>query len=195
MTCQGHTKNSVKALRSRGIQKVMRLHLAFAMALLTCAAPAAAERLEFDYRLYPPLQQVLDAGNKEMVSFNADNPARLIDLIAVKGASAASWTEAMEIVSIARPRKIATAHEWMTIMQREAPSGCPATFAVLSEDANSITFERRAPACPADRAPYAIYRLVAGQRSWFELAVLAKDELGADARRQWLALLASAHTK
>jgi len=163
-------------------------------ALLVSAAPAAAERLQFDHRLYPPLQQVLDSGDTAKIDFNADNPARLVDLIATKGPSAQNWTEAMEIVSIARPRKLASAREWMAQLQQQAQARCAATFTVLAEDSNSVTFERRSPDCPAEPAALGVYRLVAGKRSWFELAMLAKGgEPDAETQRQWLAVLASAH--
>jgi len=171
----------------------MKLRYAFAFALVLCGAPAAAERLQFDHRLYPPLQQVLDSGNAGMIEFNADDPRRLVDLIAVKGTSARDWSEAMEIVSIPRPRKIATAREWMGVLQSQALARCPATFTVLAEDASSVTFERRSPDCPRERAGLGIYRLVAGKRSWFMLSVLARSGLEPSARAQWLALLASAH--
>ncbi|MFC3173061.1 hypothetical protein ACFOD9_02220 [Novosphingobium bradum] len=164
-----------------------------ALALLVCGTPVAAERLQFDHRLYPPLERVLDSGDKDMVDFDASNPARLVDLIAVKGQSARNWSEALEIVSIARPRKVAGARAWMAILQDQARARCPATFTIIAEDDRSVTFERRSPDCPAERASLGLYRLVAGKRSWFQLAVLVKGELDEGARRQWLALLASAH--
>ena len=171
------------------------LALAGSIALLGLAGPLAAERLEFDHRLYPPLGQVLDSGNKDMVAFNADQPGRLVDVIAIKGTSTRDWTEALEIISITRPRDVASAHAWMEQLRREAKARCPARFTILAEAPNSITFERRSPDCPGEPAANGIYRLVAGKRSWFELAVLSKGELAAEAREQWLALLASAHLK
>ena len=171
----------------------MKLRHVLAFAALAAAAPLAAERLQFDHRLYPPLQQVLDSGDKAMVDFNADDPRRLVDLIAVRGTSAKNWSEAMEIVSIPRPRNVATARDWMAILRRQSMAHCTSTFTVLAEDARSVTFERRSPACPGESTKMGLYRLVAGKRSWFELAVLAKDDLAPEARAQWLALLASAH--
>ena len=171
----------------------MRLRAVIAFALLALAAPLHAERLQFDHRLYPPLKEVLDSGNADMVDFNNKNAARLVDLIAVKGKSARNWTEAFEIVSIVRPSDVKTAREWMALLQSQAEARCKASFTVLAEDANSITFERRSPGCAAELAPLGIYRLVAGKRSWFQLSVLEKGELDDAARQQWLALLASAH--
>jgi len=46
---------------------------------------------------------------------------------------------------------------------------------------------------PGDGLSWRRARLVAGKRSWFELAVLAKGELDEKARGEWLAVLASAH--
>lgn len=195
--CHGSvTQIRVNPRRRRAILQRMTLrpaHALAALAALVASAPLAAERLQFDHRLYPPLEQVLDSGDKGMIAYDTSNPGRLVDVIAIRGTSAQSWTEAMEIVSIARPRKIATARAWMAILQGQALARCRATFAVLAEDANSVTFERRSPGCAAEPASLGIYRLVAGRRSWFELAVLVKGELDETARRQWLALLASAH--
>lgn len=172
----------------------MKLHRILVLALLMVAAPASAERLQFDHRIYPPLRQVLDSGDKDMVDFNARNPRRLVDLIAVRGKSARDWSEALEIVSIVRPSDVPGAGEWMDLIQRQALARCPsATFAVIAQDASSVTFERRSPDCRAERASLGIYRLVAGKRSWFQLAVLVKGDLEPAARSQWLALLASAH--
>lgn len=172
----------------------MRVRSLIALALLASATPLAAERLQFDHRLYPPLEQVLDSGDKGMIDFNAQDPGKLVDLIAVKGKSAQDWSEALEIVSIARPRNVAGARAWLEIISAGAKARCPgAQVTVLAEDANSVTFERRSPSCPAERAAAGLYRLVAGKRSWFQLAVLEKGELDPAARGQWLALLASAH--
>jgi len=109
------------------ILRPMKLRLIAALALLSCGTPLAAERLQFDYRIYAPLKQVLDSGEKDMVDFNADNPARLVDLIAVRGASARDWTEALEIVSIARPKNLANVRDWLAALQRESLARCPAT--------------------------------------------------------------------
>lgn len=163
------------------------------LALLLVASPGSAERLKFDHRLYPPLQQVLDRGAAEMVDFNNSNPQRLVDLIAVRGSSAQNWTEALEIVSIVRPGGIADAKDWMARLQNAAQARCPAQFSILAQDAQSITFERRSPNCPAERSSLGLYRLVTGKRSWFQLSVLVRGELEEADRQQWLALLASAH--
>lgn len=165
----------------------------FIPALILAASPAHAERLQFDHRLYPPLKEALDSGDAAKVDFNNKNPARLVDLIVIKGKSTREWSEALEIISITRPADVATARDWMAVIERQAQTHCPATFALLAEDANSVTFERRSPHCPAERASLGIYRLVAGKRSWFQLAVLATGELDALSRQQWLALLQSAH--
>lgn len=156
------------------------------------AAPAFGERLQFDHRLYPPLQKVLDGGDPNMLHFNDKNPARLVDLIAIKGKSAKNWTEALEIVAIRRPGDVTTARGWMDMLQQQSVARCRASFEVISEDQDSVTFERLSPECPEERAEQEIYRLVAGKRSWFQLVVLVKGRLDAQSRQQWLALLASA---
>ncbi len=166
-----------------------------ALALLLFATPAVAERLEFDHRLSPPLQAVLDGGDTTMIESDSRSPTRHVDLIAVRGRSAQSWTEALEILSIARPRDIKDVEGWLALLQSQAQSRCAATFEVISRDANSVTFQRTSPHCPAERATFGLYRLVTGKRSWFQLSVLVRDDLSETARQQWLALFASAHLK
>lgn len=170
----------------------MRFHWAILAATLLAASPARAERLQFDHRLYPPLKQVLDSGDQGMVHFNASNPARLVDLIAVKGRSAKSWTEALEIIALSRPRDVPTVADWKALIEKQSLARCKATFEILAQSENSITFERRSTDCRAERANTALYRLVTGKRSWFQLTVLSKNALDPEARRQWLELLASA---
>lgn len=170
----------------------MRLQWALLFAILTCANPARAERLQFDHRLYPPLQQVLDAGDTGMVAFDSSKPGRLVDFIAIKGKSTRSWSEAFEIVALTRPRDLATAKDWLALIRKTADQRCTNRVTVIAEDEISVTFERHSPKCKAERSENAIYRLVAGKRSWFQLTVLAKEPLSDEARRQWLALLASA---
>jgi hypothetical protein len=154
--------------------------------------PASAERLEFDFRLYPPLQKVADGGDQQMVDYDGRNPARLVDVIATRGKSAQDWTEAVEIVSITKPARSNGVGEWMAAIGAEAKARCPAaTQAMLAQDAGSVTFEQRAPGCAGEPIS-GIYRLVAGKRSWFQLALLGRQEPDGEARRQWLALLASA---
>lgn len=172
----------------------MKLTFAAALAALLLATPAHAERLQFDHRLVPALKDVLDSGDSAMVEFDNRNPARLVDLIAVKGKSARNWSEALEIISIVRPKAVADAKGWMELLQRGALERCPgARFELIASDDNSVTYQRRSPGCRAERAETGLYRLVAGKRSWFQLAVLEKGPLGEAERAQWLALLASAH--
>ncbi|MFM6931922.1 MAG: hypothetical protein ACKOUT_06745 [Novosphingobium sp.] len=168
-----------------------------ALAALLALAPIAAhaEQLEFDHRLYPPLKQVLDSGNADMVAFDAKNPGHMVDLIAVRGKSAKNWTEALEIVAILPVAKVETAQAWMEIQRSAALARCPATFKVIAQDDVSVTYERLSPACRTERAESGIYRLITGKRSWFQLSVLSKVPLDPAARDQWLALLASAHFK
>ncbi|WP_310533780.1 hypothetical protein [Novosphingobium sp.] len=175
----------------------VRKILVCALAALLAGVPIAAqaEQLEFDHRLYPPLKQVLDSGNSDMVAFDAKNPSRMVDLIAVRGKSAKTWTEALEIVAILPVPKVETAQAWMDIQRSAALARCPATFKVIAQDDISITYERQSPSCRAERAETGIYRLITGKRSWFQLTVLSKTPLDAAARDQWLALLASAHFK
>ncbi len=170
----------------------MQIRWVLLLLAMFAASPASAERLQFDHRLYPPLQSVLDGGDKGMVAFDNSKPGRLVDFIAVKGKSARNWSEAFEIVALSRPRDISDVRDWMALIRKQADQRCPNTITVIAEDENSVTFDRHSPKCPTERSENAIYRLVVGKRSWFQLTVLLKEAIEPRAREQWLALLASA---
>jgi hypothetical protein len=161
--------------------------------LLFAATPALAEKLEFDHRLYPPLKTVLDSGQPDMVSFNSQNPGYLVDLIVVRGKSTRNWNEALVIIARSPDAMVRSADDWMAELQSQADAKCPNQLTILSRDANSLTIERRSHGCPAGYPATALYRVVQGKSSLFLLAVLVKDDLAAEARTGWLALLASAH--
>lgn len=162
-------------------------------AVLCLASPALAEKLVFDHRLSPPLKEVLDQGRAEMVLFDASNPRYIIDRIAVAGKSAEYWTEALEIIARTPAKNMKTSADWVAELKREADKLCPNDVSVIAQDEASITYQRHSPNCPVERAPVAIYRVIAGKRSMFLLAVLSRSDLAETARRQWLELLASAH--
>jgi hypothetical protein len=161
--------------------------------LLLLSAPAFAEKLSFDHRLYPPLKAVLDSGQTEMVLFDASNPRNIIDRIAVRGTSATRWTEALEIIARTPGKGVVSAEDWMRELRGAADKLCPNEAAILSQDDNSVTFERKSAQCPAERAPFAIYRIVGSKKSLFLLGVLTKEPLPAEMRQKWLELLATAH--
>ena len=161
--------------------------------LLLLAAPALAEKLVFDHRLSPPLKAVLDSGDASMIDYNNANPRNVIDVIAVRGKSAQDWTEALVIIARTPDRKVHSAADWTSELQREAKAKCASTFTELARDAASITYERRSAGCPAGYPATALYRAIAGKHSLFLLAVLVKDDLTESSRGQWLALMSSAH--
>lgn len=167
--------------------------LALLPVVLCLASPALAEKLVFDHRLSPPLKAVLDEGKSEMVLFDASNPRYIIDRIAVIGKSADYWTEAIEIIARSPSKNMKVSADWMAELRAQADKLCPNQLSIIAQDDASITYQRLSPNCPKERAPYSIYRVIAGKRSMFLLAVLSKSELNETARRQWLELLASAH--
>lgn len=171
----------------------MKLRLIGFAALLVLAAPALAEKLVFDHRLYPPLKAVLDSGDASMIDYNASNPRNVVDVIAVRGKSATNWSEALVIIARAPDRKVRSAADWAAELQREAKAKCASTLTELARDATSITLERRSTGCPAGYPTTALYRAIGGKKSLFLLAVLVKDELSVSARGQWLTLMSSAH--
>ena len=171
----------------------LTLRIASLIALLFLAAPAAAEQLVFDHRLSPPLKAVLDSGDASMIDYNNANPHNVVDLIAVRGKSAKDWIEALVIIARTPDRKVRNAGDWTAQLQREAKSKCSSTFTELARDQISNTYERRSIGCPAGYPRIALYRVIAGQRSLFLLAVLVKDDLGESSRGQWLGMMSSAH--
>lgn len=171
----------------------MKLRLLGFLGLLLIGAPALAERLVFDHRLYPPLKAVLDSGDASMIDYNAANPRNVVDLIAVRGTSAQNWTEALVIIARTPDRKVRSADDWVADLQREAKAKCASTFTQLTRDENSVMLERRSTGCPLGYPETALYRAIGGKRSLFLLAVLVKDDLGVNARSQWLTMMSSAH--
>ena len=171
----------------------MRAGLLAGMAMLVISAPALAERLTFDHRLQPALQAVLDSGNTAMIDYNASNPRYVVDRIAVRGTSASDWTELLEIIARTPARGLRSAADWARELRAGADARCPNTVQVIAQDEISLTFERKSQACAAEPARFGLYRVVAGKRSLFLLAVYDKAEPDPAARSQWLALLASAH--
>ena len=167
--------------------------LAAFVGLLLLAAPALAEKLVFDHRLSPPLKAVLDSGDASMIDYDAANPRNIIDVIAVRGKSAQDWTEALVIIARTPDRKVRSAADWTAQLQSEARAKCSSTFTEIARDDASITFERHSVGCKPGYPPIALYRAIAGKRSLFLLAVLVKDDLSESSRRQWLAMMSSAH--
>jgi hypothetical protein len=162
-------------------------------AIAAAATPAHAERLSFDHRLYPQLKAALDSGNGALVHYEGGNPKYLYNFIVVQGTSYARWTEGLEIITRLPARNMQTARDWLAELQAKLPRGCSAEVTVISEDATSLTFERRLSRCPANMAQSGLYRIVAGRRSLFLLGAHYKGEMTADMRSRWLALLASAN--
>jgi hypothetical protein len=171
----------------------MNYRIAAFAGLSLVASPVLAERLTFDHRLSPPLSAVLDANDPAMIAYNDKNPRYVTDVIAVQGKSASDWTEALVIIARTPDKQVHTAAQWMAELRAEAARKCRSDVRTLAEDAGSVTFERRSTGCPRDYPQLAMYRVVAGQRSLFLLAVLSKAELSQESQRQWRELLASAH--
>ncbi len=172
----------------------MKLRALLGLVLLGLAVPAQAERLTFDHRLQPQLKAVLDSGDTTRIDYQAGNPRYIVDRIAVQGTSAANWTELLEIIARTPAKGMRSAADWKAELLRQADARCAGRVDVLAQDDASITFERHATAiCPAEPVRRSLYRVVAGKRSLFLLAVHEKGALADDARAQWLAMLALAH--
>jgi len=165
--------------------------------VLLCAlgmtSPAMAEKLTFDYRLYPPLKAALDSNRPELLESDQSNPRYLFNRIAIQGRSAQEWSEAIEIVARLKRGGVKDSKDWLGEMRQRMPAGCTSQFTTIGEDAVSLTFERRSTGCGPAIAETGIYRIVAGKSSLFLLAALYKGQMNEAMRRQWLDLMASAH--
>ena len=170
----------------------MRLGHVIPLLGMVLASPAHAEKLTFDYRLYPQLDAVLNSGRKEMVRYDDSNPKYVTDRIAVQGTSVDHWTEALDIIVRLRSSKMNSASDWAGQIQRAASALCPSTFTTITQDEASLTFERRSSACPAGTPQTGLYRIVTGRKSLFMLNSLAMGEMTAAQRQQWLDLLGTA---
>ena len=163
-----------------------------ALMALVFAAPASAERLHFDHRLYPPLKAIFDQGRQDMIYFNNSDPKYVVDRIAVQGKSADDWTEALAIIARSPSRVVKNADDWMAEIRAQSAKACPSQFEILARDTNSITFSRRSTGCAADKVQFALYRIVAGKRSLFLLNPTLRGDMNEAMRRQWMELLQSA---
>ena len=159
---------------------------------IATTTPLNAERLSFDHRLYPPLKASLDSRNGNLTHFDDRNPRYIYNLIVVQGTSYDDWTEGLEIVTRLAGRNMTIPRDWLSELQARRPRQCAEQIAVITEDSQSITFERRLSGCRAAIAQSGLYRIVAGKRSLFLLGALNKGEIGAEMRTRWLELLASA---
>jgi hypothetical protein len=176
-------------MKFRPLFSVLRMAL---LMLMTIAAPAMAERLHFDHRLYPPLKAIFDTNRQEMIYFNNSDPKYVVDRIAIQGKSADDWTEALNIISRTPSRGVKNADDWLAEIRAQSANACPGQFEILARDGNSITFSKRSTNCGNDKIQFSLYRIVAGKRSLFLLNAVYRDDMTDAARQQWLALLQSA---
>lgn len=159
--------------------------------LIGLAVPAHAEKMTFDHRLVPHLKAMLDSGRTDLIDYNASNPKYVVDRIVVRGKSVRDWNEVLEIVARTPDKKVRKAADWLgELHQRE---GCRTPAKIIAEDAISVTVERAPGECGSAARTRALFRIVAGKRSMFLLAVHQKGAMDPAEREQWLALLASAH--
>ena len=171
----------------------MRSYIIASALLFLTAAPAAAERLQFDHRLHPQLKAVLDSGRTEMVSYDASDPKYLVDRIVIDGKSVSDWNEELEIIARSEQKGMNSAADWFADMRQRFDRRCPNTITIIAQDDASVTFERHSPSCPSERAETGLYRIIAGKHSLFQLAALRKGPISSESKQVWLALMASAH--
>lgn len=156
------------------------------------ATPAHAERMLFDHLLDPRIGAVLDSGRKEMIHYDASNPAYVYDRIAIEGTSADNWTEALEIIVRTPDKAMRSPADWVQQISAASAPACPSRVTPIAKDETSLTFLRQTPACAGTAGETAIYRIVAGRKSLFLLGARFKGEMPQTARDRWLSLLGTA---
>ena len=168
------------------------LSLCAAAAAVLSATPAAAERLDIDYRLYAPLNAAMESPTDQTLLYE-QQASRVFDRILIAGTSATSdWREALEISVYARPRRLERLDQWMAAFSPASESTCPAAVHELTRDAMSITFALDAQPCASGPRLSGLYRVVLGRRSVYLIGAKLKGEMTAEQRTQWLTVLASA---
>jgi len=172
---------------------MMKHRYAALLCAFMLASPAHAEKLEFDYRAYPPLVTLLDSGRAEMIRYDDSNPKYVTDRIAIQGTSVDHWTEALDIIVRSRAARMRSAADWANEIQQKSRAICPSEFTTIAQNANSLTFQRRSTGCPDGMAQTSLYRIVVGRKSLFLLNAFTMGAMAEAARQQWLNLLNSAH--
>ena len=158
------------------------------------AGAAHAEKLEFDYRIYPPLKAAMDNQGDDTVYFDNTQPGRMFDRILVVGKSAETdWIEALELVVTRRDAKARSPDEWYRKFRPAAETACPGNVAVLTRDDKSLTFALDATPCTGGTPLTALYRVFYGRKSVYVVGAKYKGKMAPTQREQWLALLASVH--
>lgn len=170
----------------------MKLLRIIPLMLLIFAAPASAERLLFDHRIYPPLRAIFDAGRNDMIAHDRSDPKYIVDRVAILGQSLDDWIEAMDIIARSPSKEVKTKEAWVAEIKAKAQAACPSVFETLAQDDISITFSRRSTGCGADKVQFALYRIVAGKRNMFLLNPIRRGDMSDTVRQQWLDLLKSA---
>lgn len=173
----------------------LRLARTLATILALAAAPSAhAERLTFDYRLYPPLKAALDSGETARIAYDGSNPRYVVDLIAITGHSAADWDEAIQIIARTPAHNMTTAQAWFAEIEAAALRECPgAKLRIVAKEADAITYEEQSIGCPRPAGESRMGRIVAGRRSLFAITFILHGSAEPAARAGWLATLNSAH--
>lgn len=169
------------------------LYAAMAAAFLLTTTPARADKLTFDHRLYPALKESLDRNDPEVIAYDASNPRYVVDLILIKGASTRNWDEALQIIARSPTRKVSSVQEWRAEIDSKVPRGCAAEAKTIASDVADTMFERAYGDCPGQVPRLTMTRIMKGKRSLFLLSFMSRSLPDEETRRQWIALLQSAH--
>ena len=116
----------------------------------------------------------------------------MLDRIAVRGKSADDWSEALEIVVLTRPRKIAALADWFSAWQQSEDAICTSAWQTLSATPATMSFARSDARCPAQAGQQRIYRALWGKKNVYLLSGIVRGSMSAAQRAQWQVLLDTA---
>lgn len=171
------------------------LGVAGLVALLLASFPAhARERLSWDYGGYDKLAALFTS--EEGPLYGEKQGRRTYHLrFVVEGDSLEDWTEILEIIDTSRRDEPDSAQSWFQRFQAQGNETCPSDWTVIDEQADSITFQRTAKACPGFDDQDALYRVLYGEDNVFLIFATRKGELDEASRAGWLNVLRSAEVR
>jgi hypothetical protein len=122
-------------------------------------------------------------------------PRFVLTRIVVRGQSPEAWEEVLDVLNTRRKDEPANPVEWFERYRRRGDSTCAGQWLEIERGKDSLTFERRIPACGADAAQVSFNRILYGEKQVFLLTAAIRGEAPPDLRAAWIAVLASAEVR
>jgi hypothetical protein len=112
-----------------------------------------------------------------------------------KGDDINHWKERFVYLSGPRRRGLKPPEEEYNAVKADEEKKCPGVevWNIIEKDENSILFEWQSKPCKGTRELHAIWRIIQGEQSWFDLFYTASAyEISPDVRTKWIATLKDA---